>query len=430
MPNKQLVKFTIGKETTAGTAVSTTAVLPIRGIGSLDRKIEKKQDPVIIGLGMAAGEYPVAADSGGGIPLSPRSCAGWGQVLKGMFGSEAVAEVVGIIRIRYTGASASAKITTDLSAKTINAKIGALGSEANDASFGTSGTLTLTNAANDTVAELVSVIEAYSDWEAKLVAGSGSSTAVSVVAGTFQAKGKWAYLLLTGTSGAYAHRFTPDLAIGNERPNFSIQKDGYQDNYKYAGAAMDELSMNAALKGEVEADLTAIAMTEAGSQVASSLTMNDSKPYIFAGGIVSIGGADYRFCRKTGCKFMNSHKKDGYAQDSIDRAYHAKGVFAVEGDISLRLDSTSILERAKVESGTIASVSFHYYAAESKKVGTSNVQELMIVEFPFAELSEFVFEENGDIVDCSCKFKAFYPGGTVYDNPAVVTVTTTDSGAY
>jgi hypothetical protein len=53
MPSKELVKYTIGKEApeSPGTAVARTAILPIRDIGSLDRAITKKEDPLIAGSG-------------------------------------------------------------------------------------------------------------------------------------------------------------------------------------------------------------------------------------------------------------------------------------------------------------------------------------------------------------------------------------------
>lgn len=432
MANKQLVKISIGTEPTPGAAAEPTAVLPIRDIGSLDRNIDKKQDPVIIGAGMANGEYAVSADAKGSIPLSPRSCTGWGKILKGALGSETATQIMGIVRIRYKGSSASARVTTDVSAKSINVKIGTLGAEANDTTFGSSGTILLTDTTADTLAELVAKISTYTDYEAKLVTGSGASTIASVVSGTFQAKNKWVYLLLTGTTGAYAHRFTPDLTVGSERPTYTIQKDGFQDNIRYKGNAVDVLSISSALKAEVEADVELLAFTEAIGQTAmSALSLNDSKPYVFGGGIVNISGLDYNFCRKAGFKIKNNLKSDGYGQSSLDRAYHAKGIFAVEeGEISLRLDENSYIERAKVESGVIAPISLVYFAAEGKKIGSSGVNELMIIEIPYAELSNFKFDANGDIIDCTCSFKGFYPGGTVYDGPLVITITTADSTAY
>ncbi|OHE63851.1 MAG: hypothetical protein A2001_01430 [Treponema sp. GWC1_61_84] len=429
------IKVTIGKEGagTPGTPVATTAVVPIKAMPTLDRKPEKTTDPVIIGAGMDAGEYAVSADTKGGLSLAPRACAGFGQILKGAFGTETVSgEILAVIRLRYTGASASCKLTTDLGAKTINSKIGALGAEANDAAFGTAGTLTLTAITVDTVAELIAVIEAYADYEAKLITGSGDSIITSVIAGTFQAKGKWAILTLTGAgSGAYAHRFVPDLAAGSERPTFSVQTDGRQDNIKHAGWTPNTLDMSAALKAELDASVDGLAFTEAVGQGASGLALNDSKAFIFGGGITSIGGVDYNFVRNVSAKANLNLKADGYGQASLDRAYHAKGKFEFNGQAKLRLDAASYLERAKVESGAASSILLIFYAAESKKVGTSAVAELLIIEVAYSELSNFDFEDSSGQVDASLDWKAFAPGGAYnYDSPVVVTMVTSDVAVY
>ena len=46
MPSKNAIKVTIGKESTAGTSVAPTAVIPIKATPKLDRKPEKIVDPV------------------------------------------------------------------------------------------------------------------------------------------------------------------------------------------------------------------------------------------------------------------------------------------------------------------------------------------------------------------------------------------------
>lgn len=435
MPSLQSIKASIEKESVAGTPITPVAVLPIKGLPSLDRTIEKQADPVIVGAGMAAGEFPVAASVKGSISLSPRACAGYGKCLKGAFGAEAApAEILAVIRIKYTGASASCKITTDISGKTINSKIGALGSEANDTTFyASTGSIPLTNASYDTPAELVAYIDGLADYEAKLITGSGASTITSVVTGIFQAKGKWAILVLTGTgSGAYVHRFTPDLAIANERPTLTVQLDLGTDNLRYAGVSVNSLSHSAALKGLLECEVELIGFTEqAGQSAMSALTLPDAKNFIFGGGVSSISGADYTYVRSMSAKAENALKDDGYGQSSLDRAYHAKGLFGFSGDLKLRLDATSYLERAKVASGVVASELFIFYAAESKCVGTSAVAELLIIEVPYSEHSGFSFEDNGGIIDCSLTWKGFNPGGSYnYDSPVVVTLISADSAAY
>lgn len=433
MALKQNVKYTIGKETTPGTAVTRAAVLPIRDIGSLDRDITKKTDPLIAGLGMDSGEYAVAGDVKGSIPLSPRPCAGWGHVLKGIFGTEATpVEIMGQVRIKYTGSSASCKIVTDVSGKTIKSYIGTAGSETLDSDFGTGGTIDLTAAGNDTLTELVALIDGYTYYEAVLVNGAGSGTITSVKSGTYQAKGKWAFLWLTGTgSGAYLHQFTPNLTLGTERDAYSIQKDGVGDNYLYAGVYMNKLSMSAAPKGDVEADLDVIGMTETGSQAASVLTAPTAKPYKFGGGFSSIGGTKYAEPRKHAIAFSNSMLEDGYGQDSVDRSYVERGKFVTDGgEVQLRLNATSILERAKAETGARVPMQFLYYEVENTFL--LSVRGCMLLEIPYAEISETPkVTANGDVMDLDVKFKGFNPGGaTDYEAPVTVSILTADSAAY
>jgi len=434
MALKQQIKYTIGKESagTPGTAVSRVAVLPIRDIGSLDREVTKKTDPLIAGLGMDSGEYAVAADVKGGIPLSPRPCAGWGHVLKGIFGTEATpVEIMGAIRIKYTGSSASCKITTDVSAKTITSRIGALGSETVDNAFGTAGVLTLTNVAYDTLAELVALIDGYTDYEAVLVTGTGSGTITSVVSGTYQAKSKWAFLWMTGTgSGAYLHSFTPDLTLGTESPTYSIQVDGRGDNYLYAGVAFDKLSMSAALKSDLEADVDVLGMTEAIGQTISALTAPTAKPYKFGAGFTSLAGTKYDYVRKHSVSVANNGNADGYGQASIDRAYQQRGKVAIEAGLTLRMDSTSILERPKCEAGTVVALKFLYFAVEDTYL--LGVAPLMLISFPYTEITEVPkVEANGDALDMSIKVKAYNPGtATDYEGPASVYLLTADAAAY
>lgn len=435
MALKQSVKYTIGKESSSapGTAVARTAVLPIRDIGSLDRDITKKTDPLIAGLGMDVGEYAVAADVKGAIPLSPRPCAGWGGVLKGIFGSEATpVEIMGQVRIKYTGASASCKLVTDSSGKTIKSYIGALGSETLDTNFGTGGTITLSASGNDTLTELVALIDGYADYEAILVNGTGSGTIGSVTSATYQAKGKWAFLWLTGSgSGAYLHQFTPNLTLGTERDPWSIQKDGVGDNYLYAGVYMNKLSLSAALKADLEADLDVLGMTEAAGQDASALTAPAGKPYKFGAGFTSLAGTKYAETRKHAVAFSNSMSEDGYGQDSLDRSYVERGKFVIDGgEVQLRLTATSILERPKAETGQRVPMQFLYFEVEN--TFALGVKGCQLVELPYAEISETPkVNANGDALDMSIKFKAFNPGGaTDYEAPAIVSILTSDSAVY
>ena len=433
MANIRSVKFTIAKEGagTPGTPAARTDVLPISDIGDLDRVPTKETDPVISGSGMKTGDYVAFADVGGSIPLSPRACAGWAHVVKGALGTEGTpARVAGVIRIEYTGASASCKLTTSLAGKTINAKIGALGAEVNDAAFGTAGTIDLTNAAFDTVAELVAAIDAYADYECTLVTGTGANVIVSAIQATFQAKGRFAFIILTSAaSTAYAHQFTPNLTVDSERPTYSIQADGLGDNFLYDGCVFDELSISASLKSAVEASAKVLGMKETIGQVASALTLEDRNVFIFGYGLTAIAGQVYNYARKASLKTTAGHNADGYGQAALDRAYHQKGNFAVTGDLTLRLDSTSYAERAKLAAGTELGIVLVFFGAEKQAIG-SGVAELMIIEIPYAKVQKFKPVKNGEILDAEIGWEGFYPPGTLYEAPMTITLITDDSAAY
>lgn len=431
------VRVSIGTESTIGTAVAPTVLLPITGLPGYDREITNDKDPAITGTGMDSGEYASYADCKGSIDLSPRSCGGWGKALKGALGTSAVTatEIVGIIRLRYTGSSASCKITTDLSAKTINSKIGAAGAEANDAAFGTTGTITLTGTSFDTVAELVAAIEAYTDYECKKLTGLDSSTIVSVYTMTGQAKSKWVVLVLTGTgTGAYAHRLSANLTANSERAGLTLQIDGREDNMRYAGNVVQSLDITAALKAQLKATVNFLGMTEAiGQSAMSALTLGDAKPYVFATGITSIAGTDYNFTRDVSLKINTNHIEDGYGQSSLDRAYQGKGKLDLSGSVKLRLDSTSYLERAKDEAGTRVSLLLVYYAADQKCVGTSSIREMMVIELPFCQLSKPGFEASGQVIDMKADFNAYKPNESstyIFDEPITIWMTSADSAAY
>jgi hypothetical protein len=236
----------------------------------------------------------------------------------------------------------------------------------------------------------------------------------------------WAYFMFTSTtSGAYAHIFTPDLS-DTERPAYSIQKDGFQDNFLYAGCVMDTLSLAAALKGMVEGEANILGFTETDGQSVSSLSLEDAKPLIFHTGSFALAGKDYKFLRNINLALGNNHNPEGYGLTSTSRQYHQKGKFEVTGDFQLRLDSDSILERAKVFANTLAACSFLFKGVTIAE----SVPELMLVELPYCQYSAFEFPENSGVLDAKINFKVFKPGGTIYNEPVKIWLITEDSGAY
>jgi hypothetical protein len=429
MPAVNNIKLTIGgPEATPGGAEARTHVIPVRGVPALDKKAERGLDPAIIGTNMDAGEYLLADSVAGGIPLAFRSVAGIGKLLKSLLGTEATpVQVAAEIRIRYKGSSASCKLVSDTTANTLKSYIGALGAEALDTNFGTAGSIDLTAVGNDTIGELVALIDGYADYECTKLFGNDSvSSGEIVTVAAVQGKNKWAYFLFAGAAtGVYAHVFKSNLS-NTERPTYSIQKDGFQDNFLFAGCAVSSLNLSAALKAMVEADCEILGFSEAGSQTASELILEDIDPLIFHKGSFSLGAKEYTFIRNHSLAIANNPNAEGYGQGTPSRQYHQKGKFAVTGDCQLRLDSDSFVERAKIFDGALAACSFYYKG----KMLTGVIPELMLLELPFCSISSFEFTENNGIFDAKISLIALKPKGTLYDDPLTITMLTKDSGAY
>lgn len=418
------IKLTIGgPEATPGTGVALTHVIPISGVPSINASVERAPDPAIVGSNMITNEFTMAKPVAGSLPLSFRPCAGIGKLLKSLLGTESTpARIAGVIRIRYTGTESSCKL--EVSATDITAEIGDIGDESADASFGSTGVLDMTSM---TIAQVVAAIEAYANYDAQLVTGSGAADADGIVISAVQAAGKWAYIFFSSAAGTvYKHSFTPDLT-NTERPTYTIQKDGFQDNFLYDGIVVDAFSLSAALKGMVEASTDLLGFSEiAGQSAQTSLVPEDIDPLIFAYGSVSLGEKEYTYTRNLSLNVKNNHAAEGYGQGSIERQYQQKGMFEVEGDLQVRLDADSYAERAKVFSGEQASVSFYFKG----KTIESGISELVIIEIPYVSLSNFDFAENSDVFDAKMNFKALNPKGTKYDGPFTIHILTTDTGAY
>jgi hypothetical protein len=110
-----------------------------------------------------------------------------------------------MLKVQYTGLSASCVLTANSTAKTLSSAIGAAGAEVADAAFGTAGTITLTGATVDTIEELAEVIDAYTDYTASVEYGEGLDTS-NIFDAVMQAKTAAAYVAFDAPSilGAYS----------------------------------------------------------------------------------------------------------------------------------------------------------------------------------------------------------------------------------
>lgn len=423
------VKVTIGgPEVTPGTAVTREFVVPIRGVPTLRTAAEKAEDPVITGVNMTRGQFTMAKNLSGSLPITPRCNGGMGQLFNSLLGQEGTpTQIAACIRIRYTGSEASAKISADTSGDTLTAEVGDLGSESGDTNFGTSGDIDLTAASTDTVGELVTVIDGYTDYECEKVFGADATDAADIIDITeAQGKSRWVYVFFSSAaSGYYLHSF-PVVLSNTERPTYSVQADGMHDNYLYDGVMVSQMQLSAALKGMVEGSVDLLGFDETGSQSASALTLEDVDPLIFSQGSLSISEGDFTYVRNVELTMMNNADPDGYGMGSLSRQYHRKSMFGATGRISLRYDATAYSYRAGMFNDAVVGLSFYF---KSNTDFATNIPQIVIVDIPYAQLTVHQEQENNGVLDISMEFVATNPDGE-YSDPVTVHMITDDSGAY
>jgi hypothetical protein len=419
-----------GAETTQGTAVSRTAVIPIRGMPGLTKTAQKELDPAIVGRNMDAGEFSVAYDVAGTIPVTPRPAAGLGMLFNSLFGDEQASpdQIAACIRIRYSGSESSAKISADTTGDTLTSEVGDYGSESGDTNFGTSGDIDLTAASTDTVGELVSTINGYDDYEAETVFGATDTDAAEIIDITqAQAKNKWVYVWFTSaSSGIYKHEWQVVLD-STERSSYSVQVDNMHDNFLYDGCVVASASLSAALKALVEMDFEVLGMEESTGETAySGDELESYGPYLFQKGDFSIGATDFSYLRNINMNFGNNPNTEGYGMGSLYRQYHEKGKFDCSGDLQIRYDSNVYALRSNVFDDSVVSMTLSF--ATNSNIAT-NIQGLLLIELPAVQLSDYQATENGDQIDASLTWRAVKTS-TLYDPAVRIVMLTDDSAVY
>ena len=430
--NLSQIKVTGAMESTAGTSVTPTAVIPVSGLPTLDKTIERKAKDIITGSGMAAGEYTVATNVSGNLPLFITAGPGLGKLLKAHLGNETTTQQIGgLIQIMYTGTQASCKMV--VTATTITSNIGALGAEIADAGagiagFGTAGVVTLSG--YTTLGALVTYLKTFTNYKTTLVMGdtASSTTTPGPIAITgLQANDKYVNIFFKSTtSGVYVHQLQPDLST-TERPSMSIQTDNIGDNIIRAGCYVNEFAMTGATKANVTGSATIIGMSETIGQTASTLVMPASNALAYQTGAFVWDGNSYAGIRALDFKSTNNDFADGYGQGSFDRAYVSKGPFAVSGTFTARLDSNVYTERAKGQSNVTTPVMSYFSGGSLGNFLT----EAMIVEMPYISVDKWEWAANSNQLEAKVSYNSYQPTGSYnYDSPLTISIIDTTATAY
>lgn len=415
-----------GPESTPGSAEARTAQIPHRSVPTLKKMAEKNDDPVVTGRNMKKGTLVTSENVAGDIQLSPRPCAGMGMLFNSLLGQESTPQqVLGCIRFKYTGSSASAKIS--VASNTITSEIGAYGSESGDPNFGDYGDIDTSQAAYDTIGELVTVIDGYTDYSCEKLFGEDADLLTAGVVDISEAQGndRWVYIWIkSAASGIYLHTWNVDLT-NTQRPVYSVQIDNIHDNYLYTAIVADRLNLTAALKSFLEGTISVMGFDETGSQSGSSVNLENQNPFLFSDGGFFLDGTKYLFNRNVSVEMNNNHNPDGYGQGAITRAYQEKGMFSASGSVQMRHEASVFAQRAKVFSNAVVGIDllFEY----DSFVGT--LPSELIVQMPYCQLSNYEPTENRDVIDAKVDYEVVYPEET-YGSPLTVFMITDDSSAY
>jgi len=418
-----------GPESSPGEAETREYVLPIRAMPGLGEAPEKIEDPVITGNNMTKGEITVAKNVSGDLQLSPRCCGGFGQILNGALGQEdSPTQIAACIRIRYTGAEASCDIAANTSSDELTSDTGAKGSESGDANFGTAGVIDLTDLGTDTVAELVTEIDGYSDYDCEKVFGADATDAADIIDITrAQGESRWVYVWFSSAdSGYYLHKW-PAVLTNTLRPAYSIQLDKMHDDRLFDGCSISKLDLSAAVKSIVEATATIVGFVETTDGItASELELEDVDPLIFSQGSLTVGEHEFTDTRKIALSIENALGTEGYGMGSLSRQSHNVPTVGVTGSMSIRYDTDIFGYRTNVFDDSVVGISL-YFKANSDFA--TDIPQLLLIDIPYAQLKRLSEEENNGVMDVGLEILGTNPDGA-YSDPITVYMITDDSGTY
>ncbi len=409
-PKKAFTKATIGgMESELGTAVPRTSRIAITEFSYLQETPTKNAKDIITGRNTTRGYDIDAIDYTSELATNLAANKAVGMLLHSLVGVRAAKVQVGCgIAINYTGVESSCKIVSSDSGKTLSAYVGDLGEEVLDENFGVAGVLDLTL---KTLGTLVTAIEGYDGYTAKVLYGDAATTAETPIAfAASQARGRQVFVHFTSaTSGVYLDVFRPNFT-NTENQTFSVQMDGVGDNQLGSGAIVDSATISGDLKAKIKATWSLILTKVIGSQAASTvaLTEADLDALKFSEGETFIAGKKYCYIKNVSLSIANNHSgDDGYCQGSLSKAKHVRGEFAVSGSMTITATDlaetiSTETERAKNLSNAISSLQLIF---SGRQLATS-IKSMVLVDLPSIQYTEESKSAGDQAIDQALSFSA------------------------
>lgn len=411
-----------GPEVTLGTAVTRTDRLPITGLVNVIEKANKSADDVVTGRGTNRRNIVNSIDVSMEVPMQLMATRGMGFLMVSALGSDLATpiQVGGGVLISYMGSEPSCKlvVTTD----SITASKGSLGSEVADAAFGTAGTLSLSAL---TISELVTTVNAYTDYTCSKLFGSDATLATALAISAAQIANRSVAVYMTSTdSGVYLHRHTPVLTSA-ERPTLSLQADGTGATFDIcSGAVVDKLAFSADLKGRATVTASLIA-TAKSTGTESNVALPSNKQLKFSGAHINMAGVDQTFVKSLSVSMENNHDGDeGFGAGSLYKYDHAKGKFAVTGSAAIRTSASTEVEYAKRLTETGSSILALF---QGENLAT-DIPEMVLIDIPHIDIMDATKSASDTNIDTEFKWEAI--DANSYDQFATVDMLTKDATKY
>lgn len=409
-----------GPETTLGTAVPRTERLPITEMVTVVEKANKSADEIITGRGANRRNIINSFDVSMELPLQLQASKAMGLLMVSALGTDIATpvQVGGAFVISYTGVQKSCKLT--VAADKITSRVGVLGAEMEDSTFGTAGVLTPT-----TLGALATTVDGYADYTCtKLFGATDTPASMHVIAAT-QIAGRSAVVYVTSTdSGVYLHRHAPVLTA-TERPTLSLQADNTGLTFDVcSGAVVDSLEFSADLKGRATVTASVIG-TAVSTDTETAVTLPTNKQLKFSGAHIYMGGVNQTFVKSIAVSLENNHSGDeGFGAGSLYKYDHAKGTFAAKGSATVRTSVTTEVEYAKRNQETESSILALF---QGENLAT-DIPEMVLIDIPHIDIMDASKSAGDATIDTEFTWEAV--DANSYDQFVTVDMLTKDSAKY
>lgn len=238
---------------------------------SMSRKIEHEEDPALVSENFTTDQVKISDGAGGGYELKLHPDVA-GLLLFGALGGESAVStpVTAYLVINYTGSIAYARITVASGILTAETSVDGT-TWINSTTFNSGNTMDFSNASFDTVSEVATAIDGYTDWTCTYfgLSSGSTSTIANMAAKNLKTNGKksGAIVLVTKNSGSTAakvHTLFPADSTTN-LPSFTFTENrtvGTNKSIGYLGSKINNFTLNISAKTLISASLAISSKSE------------------------------------------------------------------------------------------------------------------------------------------------------------------------